>query len=66
MTTSIITITSPSIFLRIALPPSLLRVGEQGSLPSAPCIEPGHSSKLAGSDVYARWTFLKTNFLELR
>jgi LPS O-antigen subunit length determinant protein (WzzB/FepE family) len=29
-------------------------------------MEPGHSSKLARSDTYARWTFLQTNFLESR
>jgi hypothetical protein len=50
----------------MALLPSLLRVGSKRVSPSTPYMEPGHSSKLARSDTYARWTFLQTNFLESR
>ena len=52
------------LLLGIAHLPSLLRVKSKRVPPTAPCIEPGHSSKLARSDVYATWTFLRTIFRE--
>jgi hypothetical protein len=52
------------LLLGIAHLPSLLRVESKRVPPTAPCIEPGHSSKLARSDVYATWTFLRTIFRE--